>query len=83
MTTTTKVETCTSELHGADGGHCPGCGLDVYAVYGVPAPAVIDPLAICEWCHGPTAGPLDACTEPACLALDIEREAQFKRLEDQ
>jgi hypothetical protein len=41
-----------------------------------------DPLAICEWCGGPTAGPLDACTEPACLAKDIEREALFKRLED-
>lgn len=41
-----------------------------------------DPLAICEFCGGPTAGPLDVCTQPECLAKDIAREAEFKRLED-
>lgn len=38
--------------------------------------------ARCPHCGDPTRGLLAGCDKPDCLAKDIEREAQFKRLED-
>lgn len=39
------VAPCDNELHGADGGRCPGCGWDSHPIPAGPAPAWDHPLA--------------------------------------
>jgi hypothetical protein len=36
--TSSDLWACMHELHGADGGPCPACGIDMYQAHGIDAP---------------------------------------------
>jgi hypothetical protein len=45
-----------------------------------PAATAVEPspLAVCQWCHQPVGGPLDACDEPDCQYQDARLAALFR-----